>query len=271
VNRFAQLVRIGNCAMGVAGLLIGAFVAVGVSITGYWLELLVASGIVFTFIAAGNSLNDYTDREVDRRAHPERPIPSGKLSEMAVLRISSILFTVSLGLSLLLDFLSILIVASAIAVMLLYELRLKREGLSGNLSIAWLTGALFLLGGAVVDGIEMTLAIAAMAFFATLGREIVKDIEDMESDFDRNTLPKRVGRRKAGLAGSAAFVVAVGMSFQPVLMGFFGLGYLPIVLVADGIFIYCSIVHFRNPRNGQRWAKIGMMVALIAFLVGGIQ
>ncbi len=271
MNRFAQLFRIDNCVMGVAGLLIGAFIAVGVSIASYWLELLIASGIVFTFIAAGNSLNDYMDREVDRRAHPERPIPSGRLSEMAALRISSVLFAVSLGLSLFLDFLSVLIVTSAIAVMVLYELRLKREGLSGNLSIASLTGALFLLGGAVVDGIEMTVAVAAMAFLATLGREIVKDIEDMGADFDRRTLPKRIGARRAGLVGSAAFVIAVGTSFQPFLMGFFGLGYLPIVLVADGIFIYCSIVHFRNPRKGQRWAKIGMVVALIAFLVGAIQ
>ena len=48
-----------------------------------------------------------------------------------------------------------------------------------------------------------------MAGLATLGREIVKDIEDVDADFDRNTLPKRIGKRNAGLAGSIAFVAAV--------------------------------------------------------------
>jgi len=42
------------------------------------------------------------------------------------------------------------------------------------------------------------------------------------------------------------------------------------VLFADAIFIYCSIVHFRNPRQGQKWAKYGMLVALVAFLLGGL-
>jgi geranylgeranylglycerol-phosphate geranylgeranyltransferase len=51
----------------------------------------------------------------------------------------------------------------------------------------------------------------------------------------------------------------------------FGLGYFIVVLLADGIFIYCSIVQFQNPKRGQKLAKIGMMVALIAFLIGGIR
>jgi geranylgeranylglycerol-phosphate geranylgeranyltransferase len=109
-----------------------------------------------------------------------------------------------------------------------------------------------------------------MAALATLGREIVKDIQDMEGDFDRVTLPKRIGRRNAGLVGSAAFLAAVALSFEPYLAGLFGLEYLAAVLLADAIFIYSSIVHFQNPKKGQTWAKYGMLVALIAFLIGGI-
>jgi geranylgeranylglycerol-phosphate geranylgeranyltransferase len=110
-----------------------------------------------------------------------------------------------------------------------------------------------------------------MAALATIGREIVKDIEDVEADFDRNTLPKRIGKRNAGIMGSIAFLAAVSLSPVPYLTNIFGAGYLLVVLAADAIFIYCSIVHFRNPTRGQKFAKYGMLVALVAFLIGGIQ
>ncbi len=161
------------------------------------------------------------------------------------------------------------IVVVAITVMLAYEGTTKKMGLVGNLSIAFLTASLFLLGGAVVQRLDATVAIAAMAFLATLGREIVKDVQDMGADVDRFTLPQRIGARKAGIVASASFLFAVALSFEPYLAGRFGIAYLAAVLVADGIFIYCSGVHFRDPKRGQRWAKIGMFVALIAFLMGG--
>jgi geranylgeranylglycerol-phosphate geranylgeranyltransferase len=109
-----------------------------------------------------------------------------------------------------------------------------------------------------------------MAFLATLGREIVKDIEDMESDFNRRTLPMRLGKRKSGIVGSISFATAVALSPVPYFTGAFGVEYLLMVVLADTIFIYCSIIHFQNPKRGQKVAKIGMMVALLAFLVGGL-
>ncbi len=276
MNKYAQLFRLGNCVMGIVGLVLGSWIASGTAIGEELVPVALASGVVFTFIAAGNSLNDYMDREVDKSAHPERPIPSGRLTALAARNIAAALFTISFALSLPLyiffnDWISVLIVVSAIIIMIAYELRLKREGLSGNLCIAWLTGALFLLGGAVVGQLEKTIAVGSMAFLATLGREIVKDIQDMAGDFDRRTLPQRIGPRRAGFIASASFVAAVLLSFEPVILNIFGIGYLITVLFADAIFIYCSIVHFQNPRRGQSLAKYGMLVALIAFLLGPIQ
>jgi len=265
------LFRVGNCVMGVIGLVLAALIAEGAGIIDHLYPLAIASLVVVAFIIGGNTLNDYLDREVDKQAHPERPIPSGRIGAGTARNIAVAAFALSLCLAVLLwDLLSFAIVVVATALMLAYELRTKKLGLSGNLSIALLTGMLFLLGGAVVDNIAATIAIAVMAMLATLGREIVKDVQDMGSDFDRRTLPQRIGARSAGLAASAAFLVAVVLSFEPYLAGRFGLAYLAAVLFADAIFIYCSIVHFRNPREGQRWAKYAMLVALIAFLLGGL-
>jgi geranylgeranylglycerol-phosphate geranylgeranyltransferase len=257
--------------MGVAGLMLAVLIATGTSFFDFWYDILIGAVVVFSFVAGGNSLNDYLDRDVDKVAHPERPVPSGRISPKTALWIAIATFVISIGSSLLLrNIESIAIVLAAIVVIILYEFKTKAMGLVGNLSIAFLTGGLFLLGGAIVGQIDKTLAIAAMAFLATLGREVVKDIQDMEGDFDRVTLPKRIGRRNAGIVGSAAFLLAVALSFLPYLNDVFGLEYLAAVLVADAIFIYSSIVHFQNPKKGQTWAKYGMLVALIAFLIGGL-
>ncbi|MBI0583328.1 MAG: UbiA family prenyltransferase [Methanomassiliicoccus sp.] len=271
MNSYVQLFRVGNCIMGVIGLILATLVAMGTEIVNVPVQLAIASGVVVGFIIGGNVLNDYLDREVDKLAHPERPIPSGRVRPETARNISILAFALSLFLSVFLwDLLSFIIVAAAIVIMLAYELKTKKEGLTGNLSIAFLTSGLFLLGGAIVGRLDATIAIAMMAFLATLGREIVKDIQDMGADFDRRTLPQRIGARKAGVVASAAFLAAVALSFEPVLSGRFGLEYLAAVLVADAIFIYCSIVHFRNPKQGQKLAKYGMLVALVAFLLGGL-
>jgi geranylgeranylglycerol-phosphate geranylgeranyltransferase len=261
----------GNCLMGIVGLLMSVLIATGTSIGNYWADILPAAVVVFFFVAAGNSLNDYMDREVDKLAHPERPIPSGKIKPDTARIISIYCFSTALVASFFLRIEATLVVIVAMAFMLTYELSTKKKGFSGNLTIGILTGMLFVFGGSVVGMIDKTIIIALMAGLATVGREIVKDIEDMEADFDRNTLPKRIGKRNAGIAGSIAFVVAVVLSPVPYLTSVFGLGYLLVVLAADAIFIYCSIVHFRNPTRGQQFAKYGMLVALVAFLIGGIQ
>lgn len=270
VNALLQLFRIGNAVMGVVGLLLGVLIAAGTGILDHWEPVAWAALAVVAFIAGGNSLNDYTDREVDRLAHPERPLPSGRMSPRQVLYISAACFIASFLASLALNLESMVIVIVAIVLMLSYEVRLKRDALAGNLEIALLTGMLFLLGGAVVGMMERTYVIALLAFLAILGREVVKDIEDMEGDFDRKTLPKRIGVRRAGLFASASFLIAVALSPLPYFDGTFGIWYLVSVLFADATFIYCSIVHFQNPTRGQKLAKYGMLLALLAFLIGGI-
>jgi len=269
VNKYLQLFRLGNCAMGVVGLILATLIAVGADIQYHLVELAMAGGVVFLFIIGGNSLNDYLDREIDKTAHPERPIPSGRMRPGTAARISVVAFMGSVALAAALPIEAFAIVVLAIVIMLAYEGGTKKMGFIGNLYISFLTACLFLLGGAIVQHVEVTLAIAAMAFLATLGREIVKDIQDMDADVDRFTLPQRIGARKAGIVASLAFLSAVALSVEPYIVGRFGTAYLATVLVADGIFIYCSGIHFQDPERGQKWAKIGMFVALIAFLMGG--
>ncbi len=269
---YLSLFRLGNCAMAAAGVLLSAVVCAGIDgLEDHSLGILLSMAVAALFTAAGNSLNDYYDRETDRVAHPQRPIPSGRVSAMAARSLSAMMFGAAFVLSLFVGLFSILIVISAILIMVWYEKSLKAKGLSGNLAIGWLTGALFLFGGVAVDGLELAWILAALALLATVGREIVKDIEDIEGDKgSRVTLPMEIGKRNAGVAASVSFVAAVALSPVPYLLDLLSVWYIPVVVLSDAIFIYCALIQFRNPRMGQKVAKLAMFVALVAFLLGGV-
>jgi geranylgeranylglycerol-phosphate geranylgeranyltransferase len=269
---YLKLFRLGNCVMAALGALLASVICVGVNeLSDFVAQIALSMAVVVSFTAAGNSLNDYYDREVDKVAHPERPIPSGVISPGAARAVAIGLFAAALVLGLFVNWQSVIIVVVSVAIIVGYERSLKAEGLAGNLAISWLTGALFLFGGAAVGKLELAWILAALAFLATLGREIVKDIQDLEGDKgSRRTLPMRVGVRNAGFAGSTAFFGAVALSPLPYLLKLLSIWYVPVVAAADGIFIYCALIHFQDPGKGQKVAKLGMLVALLAFFLGGV-
>jgi len=269
---YLKMSRPGNCLMASLGALLASIICGGLeALSDFTIDIVLSMVTVVAFTAAGNSLNDYFDREVDRVAHPDRPIPMGLVSPSTALTVSIALFITALVLSVFVSQWSLIIVVTSVAVMVGYEMLLKAEGFAGNLAISWLTGALFLFGGAAVDKLGLASILAALAFLATLGREVVKDVQDMEGDKGaRRTLPMRIGRREAGVAAAASFGLAVALSPAPFLLELLSVWYVPAVAAADGIFIYCALIQFENPERGQKAAKLAMLVALLAFLIGGV-
>jgi geranylgeranylglycerol-phosphate geranylgeranyltransferase len=272
VAGYVSIIRPGNCLMGAAGVLLAAVICLEHGeFEDYLLEMILSMLVVVAFTGAGNSLNDYFDRDVDVAAHPSRPIPRGAVTPSGALVLSGVLFALSAFAGLAIGAISFVIVVASLAIMLAYEVLLKSEGLVGNLAISWLTGALFLFGGAAVDNLELAWILAVLAFLATLGREVTKDIQDMEGDKGvRVTLPMKVGVRNAGMVAAISLLGAVALSPAPYLLSLLTVWYIPIVALADGVFIYSSIILFRDPERGQKVIKLAMLFALLAFLFGGI-
>lgn len=273
---YLDLLRPPNVLMAGAGCLLGSFVALGgaAPFVGGVGASLQAAAVAALFTGAGNALNDYFDREGDRVNHPERPIPSGRASPQGALILAVALFVPTLPWSLLLGWELLVVVAVNLVLMGGYELVFKRGGFRGNLLIAWLVGSLFLFGGLAVyetaAALQRVALLALLAALATLGREVVKDIQDLAGDADRKTLPMTVGPRAAGFVASGAFTTAVALSVLPFLLGVLGPIYLGAVAVADAIFIYAAWHAGRKPSHAQRAAKYAMVAALLAFLVGGL-
>jgi geranylgeranylglycerol-phosphate geranylgeranyltransferase len=259
------------------GVLVASIVTVGTRISEqiYLLPVLLACLAAALVTAAGNVLNDYSDRGTDRVNHPRRPIPSGQVSPKNALIYSAVLFVIPFPLSYFVNIECVLLVALNVLVLVSYERHFKRRGLAGNLEVSWLTGSIFIFGGlAAYRGdfslFSRTMFLALLAFFATLGREIAKDIQDVSGDVDRHTLPRRIGVKVAAQMAALSFTLAVVFSIAPPFLGILSWYYVPVVAVADIIFIYCTTLLIRNPKRAGDVAKIGMIVALFAFLLGGL-
>jgi len=282
-----ELMRPLNSAMGAVAVFAGALVAAGqplLSSVPVLLPVGTAMVVAFLYTAAGNTLNDYYDRRTDRINHRERPIPSNRIKPEAARKFSIALFAAGASLALFIGFPRlnpgcILLVIANLLLLAGYEMRLKSSGFPGNLAVSWLTASLFLFGGAATQG-ELpptifpapVLVLALLAFLASVGREIIKGIQDVRGDRDRRTLPRVLGVRTSGYLAALWTLFAVGFSVLPVYpLGLFGPErYMPVVLLADGIFIYSILVLFKNPGRASRTAKLAMMVALLAFLVGAL-
>lgn len=271
VNKYIQLFRTGNAVMGIVGVVVACFMAAGTDLMDHWANILVSAVVVFMFICGGNALNDYIDHDIDRTAHPERPIPSGRMQRSSALRAAAVMLAGSCVVSLVsLDPVFIAIVVIACFLMVAYEFALKQRGFVGNVTIALLTGMMFLLGGAVVGNLEGNVIVALMALLVSVGREIAKDIEDMDSDEGRLTLPMRIGVRNASALACVFFVAGPVLSVLPMVWHSYGVLYYTVV-VADLIFLYCAAVVFRDPHRAQKSAKIAMVVALVSFILGVIR
>ena len=270
MNKYLRLFRMGNVLIGSFAILIAAFMAAGTSMIDYWQNLIIGFFVVSAFIAGGNSLNDYIDVEIDKTAHPDRPVPSGELTPLQARNIGILMLLASIVLSLLtMDVYCIAIVVIAVILMFSYEMFTKQRGFVGNLTIALLTGMVFLLAGALVGDWTANIAVGGMAALVSVGREISKDIEDMESDIGRKTLPMSIGVRNASIVASLFYIAGPVLSWYPIYLDPNNYLYYSVIL-ADIAFFYCAYIVFKDPHAAEKKAKIGMLFGLLAFILSAI-
>ncbi len=173
--------------------------------------------------------------------------------------------------------LPVLFATLAVTLLFCYEASFKYHGLPGNVVVAVLSALTFVFGASVVaepdhEAWATIMVLFTLAFFASAGREVTKDIEDLEADRGtRTTLPMAVGVGLAAGVASIFIVAAVAMSpfpFWP--LATMGWAYLVVVLVADVVFLYSLPLLRREPGRAHRLHKVGMVLALLAFLTGSL-
>ncbi len=273
---YLTILRPANALVAGLSAVLGYLIATG-GITSHSLLLF---PIVFAITGAGNGINDYFDAAIDAINRPRRPIPSGQISRSAVLGYAAALFLIGLLLCLGTGLLCLGIALLNSILLVAYARYLKRTPLAGNLVIAYLTGSIFLFGGALAgwEGLSRNLLLFSITFLATTARELLKDAEDIEGDAaaGAGTVPLRIGIPMTSRIALGCSVAAVLVSLFPGSVwggGIYLAGILPVdALIFAGSLrsLGCTTGDCIRSSRSTLLLKIGMFLALAVFCIAAI-
>ncbi len=231
----------------------------------------------FFVSAAAMISNDYFDREVDRVNHPERPLPSGRITTGELLIIEACFSLAGLAIA---AFLGVVVLVGASALWIigfLYNWRYKESGLVGNMMVSASVASTFVVGGIAsagpVNGLVWTFG--TLAFMFDLAEEIAGGAMDVVGDAKRNvrSLGRVLGKICALRVSVILYTLVIVGTFVPVVRGWLGAPYLAIAAVTDLLLIYFSarLYRSRTPEEGRREIRHLYLTAaglVAAFLLG---
>ena len=271
-----------NSTLSGLSVAIGAIAAISAPLTETQLWYISIGCITAGFISAfGYAINDIFDIEIDKINMPHRPIPSGSVSKQGAKYFTFFTFIAGLFFAILIDIVAVLLTLFGITLLYLYASNLKRSGFPGNLVVASLASIPFLFGGFVTQSYDTLIYPAAFAFLINLGRELIKDIEDVKGDELENvqSIALRYGVKPArNLAFAILFVLIIIIPF-PILFGYYtSIPFLIAVLIILGAIVYSATLTFNKSEDGiisgttptKRILKICMSIGVIGFLSEGI-
>ena len=272
MNPYLALIRPGNAILTAIAVIAGAFIAAGPDIVNFQVEIAICCISAMMLVGGGNALNDYNDRESDKENHPNRPIPSGQINAETALNYAQLLL--GGGLIILIFTLDnkmpFVIALLGMLTLVAYENGLKAAGITGNIAVGFMSGAVFLYAGMAVNNPGPTIWMFGLAFLATISREIVKDIQDLEGERDRRTLPSRIGISYSLNIAILILLIAIGLSYTAINQfdGNALNAYAGGITLANAIMLF-GIYNSRNEDYfmGQKNIKQGMGIAMLAFIV----
>lgn len=270
------LIRPVNCLLAGVAVWVGAYLTLSpVRVLPVTLTALCA----FLVCVAGNIINDIIDVEADKISHPNRILPTARLSILFAGRLAVASNLVAVALSFAAGTPVVIIVVATTLVLHLYNWRLKQIPLLGNLLVALVASATFLAGGLASSSgdafvLPGPIIPAGFAFLLHLMRELVKDILDSEGDRAVGvvTLPLVIGTRWVLAIVALLGLVLSWASYQPYALEWYGVRYYWItvfgVLVPT---VSLSIITLAWPRHNllsllSSALKIAMGVGLIALI-----
>jgi 4-hydroxybenzoate polyprenyltransferase len=183
--------------------------------TDWRLLVLVISTVMIA--AGGYVINDYYDVKIDFINRPNRVVVGKTIHRRFAILLHGVLSMAGIGLGFALGWRIGVIHLLSVSLLWYYSNLLKRLPFVGNLAVSVLTGVSLLMLNVLYDTFnQLVIIYAVFAFFMTLIREIIKDMEDVKGDttYGCKTLPIVWGMRKSKLVVYSLlgiFIVVVGL------------------------------------------------------------
>lgn len=231
-------------------------------------------GSVFAITSGGFVINDYFDREKDRRNSVDRPLPQRLVSPRAARSEAMALFAGGLVAAVFLGPALLALAAANTLLLVAYSPAVKRaHGALANLAVAYLSASA-LLFGALVAG-KPASAVPAMLFIfgITLAREVVFDVADAHGDrlSGLTTLPVAYGAAAAfriawltlaATAAAAAAAAVLGRVRSPAL--FLVASAAALAVLATGLSRY------QRQRSEGSYVRFGVVASHFSFAICGV-
>ena len=258
-NRYILLLRPSNFIITVASVFVACLLAGGN--VGRMPAMVLASLAAGLIAGGGMVINDIFDVEIDRINKPNRPLPSGAVSSRSAVFFYALLTAAGLLLNLFLHSDAQAIAIGAAVLIFFYSYKLKSTPLFGNLAVGLLTGMTFIYGGAAIGNIERAIIPALFAFLINVGRELIKDMEDVEGDALHNaaTFPIKYGMKSASVAATLFLLAVVCSTIIPFADHQYGIMYFIIVMAGVNCviaFVLFSMWKDTTPRNLNRLSTV---------------
>jgi len=283
VRAFIELMRPKNMVLAAITVPLGALFGLNASLNEEQLTAVVIQIFsVLAFMGAGNAMNDIKDAAIDAQAHPNRPLPSQRISLEAAKKFVVLLWLISFSLMAVGAYLLMqsdatwwplaVIYIAAVALMLTYDLgpETKTKGLIGNVSISLMVAAVILYGAATVDSItRLSFLVAGVVFFTNLAREIVKDCQDMLADEgERYTLPMKIGLERARMLAYVFIMGGLVCLYIPYWQGPFVFGQLLLQTPAIMVLITLNGPLFKGEDvQVSSRIRVAMLLGLMSFIL----
>ena len=234
-------------------------------------KMLVLSISTVFIAAAGYLINDYYDIKIDYVNKPQRVVVGRFLKRRSIIILHATLNTLGIagGFWVSWELGTINLIASGL--LWLYSNQLKRLPFIGNLTVAFLTG----LSVVVVyilfrESIFLIGVYAVFAFYISLIREIIKDMEDVEGDkkFDCKTLPIIIGIRNSKMIIYLIillFILSVIALLQQEPKFWWILSGLTVILTLLGFRLYTADKNI-DFTNLSKWSKQIMILGLLSLV-----
>lgn len=206
---FAQLFRL---PVGILAALAGCATLYALNSATQLQQYLLTASVLVCMYSAACAINDYWDLDKDRIDHPERPLPSGRLSPQQAWWAAVVLFAEALIATIHLGLHSLILVAVSTVLLWNYSHLLTYSGILGNAIVAAIVAALILLGSLVVGQPFAMLYPTWFLFCYTLAKEIIWDVHDATGDRTQGivTVANWWGNRTAFLVAWGLIGVLIG-------------------------------------------------------------
>ena len=235
--------------------------------------------------------NDIADRDEDAINAPHRPLPSGKISVKTAKIYGVIVAALALTLAIVIDVINNLYGLSVATAILfggsldLYNVKLKKMGFWGNLTIGINVVALFFYGSIHTylnypeAGIAwVPICVGFCAGSGNVGREIIKGLPDIEGDREAGvrTLAVKFGPKKTAIIGSlflwgliagALIAAIVPIFIQPPEPLYWASQSIVYLIASLAIFLAITILFNQKPKWAYTTKEILLWVFLAFLLV----